>query len=133
MNDKHKKEIEKYISYAVDSLIDGIEKIIRETIRQELAKIKYPEPIIQETTNIVNETYIKPEFLTTKELCVRLNISQSTLWRLSKSPNFPKRIQIGPNSVRWKALEIDAWEKTLSVAKHYSKNVDKANKARKKV
>ena len=35
--------------------------------------------------------------------------SAATLWRKCKSGDFPKPIQLGPNSVGWLESEIDDW------------------------
>ncbi len=36
-------------------------------------------------------------------------VSPSTLWRWEKSGHFPKRIQIGPNSVAWLESDVVSW------------------------
>ena len=42
--------------------------------------------------------------------------ADSTVWRWESVGNFPKRRQIGPNSVGWLATEVDAWIKTRPVS-----------------
>jgi prophage regulatory protein len=43
------------------------------------------------------------------ELISRLGLSDVTIWRLEKSGDFPKRIQLGGNSVGWLESEIVNW------------------------
>lgn len=43
------------------------------------------------------------------EVSARTGFSQTTLWRLEKSGNFPKRIKIGPKAVRWSETEVTGW------------------------
>jgi prophage regulatory protein len=39
----------------------------------------------------------------------RIDFSDVHIWRLEKRGEFPKRIQLGPNSVGWFEDEVDAW------------------------
>ncbi|SRR6266536_1821016 len=39
----------------------------------------------------------------------KTGLSPSTIWRYEKAGTFPRRVQLGPNSVGWVAEEIDAW------------------------
>ena len=36
-------------------------------------------------------------------------LSRVQVWRLEREGRFPKRIQLGTNSVGWLASELDAW------------------------
>jgi len=45
----------------------------------------------------------KPELISTVAL------SDPTIWRLEKKGKFPKRIQLGGNSVGWLKSEVDEW------------------------
>lgn len=36
-------------------------------------------------------------------------ISRTTIWRRERAGDFPKRIQLSPGRVGWKAVEIQAW------------------------
>jgi prophage regulatory protein len=36
-------------------------------------------------------------------------LSRTTLWRLERQGNFPKRRRLGPNSVGWHEVEVLAW------------------------
>jgi prophage regulatory protein len=45
-----------------------------------------------------------------KELLNSLGVSDATLWRWEQAGAFPKRIQLGGNSVGWPESEIQAWQ-----------------------
>ncbi len=42
-----------------------------------------------------------------------LGVSQTTLWRLSKTPGFPKKKQLSPNAVVFREDELRAWIRQL--------------------
>jgi prophage regulatory protein len=44
-----------------------------------------------------------------------LGISMTTLWRLSKTPGFPKKKQLSPNAVVFRENELRAWVRQLPV------------------
>jgi prophage regulatory protein len=44
-----------------------------------------------------------------KELKKKVRMSDATIWRLERDNKFPKRLQIGPNSVAWIEAEVDEW------------------------
>ncbi|WP_085984720.1 AlpA family phage regulatory protein [Pseudomonas sp. GM21] len=44
-----------------------------------------------------------------KALATLLAISDVTLWRLSKRPDFPQKIQISPRTVAYRRSDVDAW------------------------
>jgi prophage regulatory protein len=39
----------------------------------------------------------------------KTGLSTSTIWRYEKAGDFPRRVQLGPNSVGWVVEEVDAW------------------------
>jgi len=43
------------------------------------------------------------------ELMQKVGLSDSTIWRMEKKGDFPKRLQIGGNAVGWLSDEIDRW------------------------
>jgi prophage regulatory protein len=45
----------------------------------------------------------KPEVLST------VGLSDATIWRLERDGKFPKRIQLGGNSVGWSENEVLRW------------------------
>ena len=54
------------------------------------------------------ETPIK-QLVTAQELVDLLGISRMGVYRLTKRDDFPTAYRIGPNSVRWRAAEVEAW------------------------
>jgi prophage regulatory protein len=44
-----------------------------------------------------------------KELCRLIGLSRQTLWRLSKSGEFPAPRQLSVRSVGWLRSEVDEW------------------------
>ena len=51
-----------------------------------------------------------PETLLRKpDVAGRLGISQSTIQRLEKAGDFPRRVRLGPRAVAWRASEIEDW------------------------
>lgn len=43
------------------------------------------------------------------EACNITGLSKTTIWRMEKKGDFPKRIQLGSNSVGWLKSEIFEW------------------------
>ena len=43
------------------------------------------------------------------DVAARLGISQSTIQRLEKAGDFPRRVRLGPRAVAWRASEIEDW------------------------
>jgi prophage regulatory protein len=46
----------------------------------------------------------------------KTGLSPSTIWRYEKAGTFPRRRQLGPNSVGWIVEEVDAWLERRRVA-----------------
>ena len=44
-----------------------------------------------------------------KELKLKLGISHATLWRWSRTEDFPAKVQLGPNAIGRIEQEIDEW------------------------
>ncbi|WP_369530574.1 helix-turn-helix transcriptional regulator [Alteromonas stellipolaris] len=38
-----------------------------------------------------------------------VQLSRSTIWRLEKSGQFPKRVRLGQNSIGWLKGDVDIW------------------------
>jgi prophage regulatory protein len=55
-----------------------------------------------------------------RELKRKIGYSDMHILRLEKAGNFPKRVQLGPNSVGWIEAEIDAWIEQRAVAREAS-------------
>ena len=51
----------------------------------------------------------KKPLLIRQEIETAFSISSATIYRWMKEGNFPKPVHMGPNMVRWKASDIDAW------------------------
>ena len=47
--------------------------------------------------------------LRTADVISILGISRSTLWRWEKSPDFPPKVRLGPNTVGWCQADILEW------------------------
>jgi prophage regulatory protein len=51
----------------------------------------------------------KDRILRKPETQFKVGLSDPTIYRLERAGKFPKRIQLGGNSVGWFESEIDAW------------------------
>ena len=49
------------------------------------------------------------QIIRAKELVQKVGLSRMHIHRLEKAGCFPKRFQLGPNSVAWDEEEIDGW------------------------
>lgn len=47
--------------------------------------------------------------LRTAKLQTYVGLSRTTIWRLEKSGQFPKRVRLGQNSVGWLKGDVDNW------------------------
>lgn len=54
--------------------------------------------------------------LRSHEVLKRTGLSRMTLWRLEKTGQFPRRRQLGCNSVAWLEEEVTAWERSRPLA-----------------
>jgi prophage regulatory protein len=52
----------------------------------------------------------KRQIIRKPELLDRIGLSDTTIWRMEKVGKFPKRLQLGGNSVGWFDDEIDDWQ-----------------------
>lgn len=43
------------------------------------------------------------------DVAKRTALSRVTIWRLEREGRFPKRVQLGTNSVAWVEAEVDEW------------------------
>lgn len=55
-------------------------------------------------------------YLTLAQITQRFGISHTTVYRWIRDRNFPQRIQLGANTIRWRKSEVDAWEADLEKA-----------------
>ena len=56
-----------------------------------------------EITKMQSRVIRKPELLN------MLGLSDPTVYRMEKAGRFPKRLQLGGNSVGWLASEVEGW------------------------
>lgn len=61
-------------------------------------------------TQVCLETATGPQRLIRwPEVAARVGFSAMHIWRLEKAGRFPRRVNIGPNSVAWVEHEVDTW------------------------
>ena len=48
-------------------------------------------------------------FCTTKQLCERLKVARSTLWRWQQQRQFPAPKKLGLRAARYRVADVDAW------------------------
>ena len=44
-----------------------------------------------------------------KQVIKATGLSRTTLWRLERRGDFPKRLRLGPNSTGWLETEVQRW------------------------
>ena len=54
-------------------------------------------------------------FLRIDEVMTRVGLSRPTIWRLERDNDFPKRRQLGRNSVAWVEEEVEEWMASRAV------------------
>jgi prophage regulatory protein len=52
---------------------------------------------------------VKTKFINKGEVVILTSLSQSTLWRMERKGQFPKRIQISTGRVAWYESEVTDW------------------------
>jgi prophage regulatory protein len=57
-----------------------------------------------------------------RELLGMLGLSDPTIWRMEKAGTFPKRLQLGGNSVGWIESEINNWIERKAAARRIPLN-----------
>ena len=50
-----------------------------------------------------------PRLLRPRELANLLSVSLTTVWRLSRTPGFPRKFMISPNAVGYSEPEVRGW------------------------
>lgn len=58
------------------------------------------------------------------ELLTILGVSRATINRIRAAGNFPKPVELGPNSIGFKRDEIDAWIANRPVKSHFTDSLD---------
>lgn len=49
------------------------------------------------------------KILRTPDLLQITGLSRTTIWRLERAGDFPRRLRLGPNAVGWDAAEVEGW------------------------
>jgi prophage regulatory protein len=57
----------------------------------------------------VSEAVNQERFLSVKEIEGIVGWTRQHIAREERAGRFPKRVQVGPNTVRWSSVEINAW------------------------
>ena len=52
---------------------------------------------------------IQDRFLRFGAVAEMIGLSRSTIWRMEQRGEFPKRVQLGGNSVAWRASDLARW------------------------
>jgi len=52
--------------------------------------------------------------LSANELIEKIGLSRTTIWRMERQGNFPKRIHLSPRRVGWILEEVEEWIETRS-------------------
>lgn len=55
-------------------------------------------------------------FLRSKEICERLSIGRTTLWRLIQEGKFPQGFQLGKRIRVWNIKDVEAFEASMSAS-----------------
>ena len=63
-------------------------------------------------------------FLRIEEVMTRVGLSRPTIWRMERANDFPRRRQLGRNSVAWVEEEIEEWMASREVAGTHSEPSD---------
>jgi len=56
------------------------------------------------TSSLPTRKYIRAQ-----ELATILAVHRTTLWRWVRDGHFPRPVRLGPNTVAWDSIQIDAW------------------------
>ena len=60
------------------------------------------------------------------ELRERVGLGRTTIWRMERAGEFPRRRQIGGNIVGWLSSEVDEWIESRPVADAVASAADEA-------
>lgn len=56
-------------------------------------------------------------YYTDKDLAEKFQVSRHSIWRWVREEDFPKPIKLGPQAVRWRAEDVQAWEDAKATAR----------------
>jgi prophage regulatory protein len=68
-----------------------------------------PMPSLDGVTVPKDNTYHSLNILSKPDVCRKVKLSSSSLWRYVKNGMFPPPIDLGPNRVGWIESEVDSW------------------------
>ena len=57
----------------------------------------------------MKDSNFSERLLRCEEVVAMVGLSRPTLWRMQNRREFPRRLQVGANSVRWRESEILEW------------------------
>ena len=62
------------------------------------------------------------QIIKTQDVCMKISVSRTTLWRLCQTEDFPKPVRLGPGgrSIGFFAHEIDAWLETQAAEREHA-------------
>jgi predicted DNA-binding transcriptional regulator AlpA len=66
-------------------------------------------PFVNLLTNGTSMTTAQDKILHFRHIQEITGRSRTTIWRWEKAGQFPKRVQLGPHGIGWRASEIQAW------------------------
>ena len=69
------------------------------------------------------------QIIKTQDVCMKISVSRTTLWRLCQTEDFPKPVRLGPGgrSIGFFAHEIDAWLETQAGSSSFRVEFDSEN------
>ena len=59
---------------------------------------------------------MEPKLLTQKQVVDLVGVSRTTIWRLERAGQFPRRLQVSTKAVRWNQAEIFDWIESRPLA-----------------
>ena len=88
------------------------QEVLKELDRLEDAVMSLADLASEETPAMVQSD--DDELMTVKQVCEKLNISDSTFYAWINAGLLPEGVAFGPRSKRWKMSDIRAWQKSES-------------------
>ena len=76
------------------------------------------------TNTSSNDKFAHQPFLTMKEVCALTGYSRTHIYRREAAGTFPRRVKLGPNSIRFLKAQIWAWVESRPYADPSSEDDD---------
>lgn len=86
------------------------QEVLKELDRLEDVVMSVADLVSEETPATVQTD--KDDWMTAKQVCEELNISDSTFYAWINAGLLPEGVAFGPRSKRWKMSDIRAWQKS---------------------